>query len=68
MHVEPTGLAGGRPVIRLSGLISTRYALSVCIVCGHEHFYGSARPRGTCPTCGATLNSFTLYGDLTTRR
>jgi hypothetical protein len=68
MQVEPTRLAGGRAVIRLSGVIRTRYALAVCIVCGHERFHGSARLRGRRPTSGETLNSFTLCGDLTTRR
>jgi rubrerythrin len=47
----------------LGGLVRTRWMLALCVVCGHERVHGE-RSRATCPTCGATLNSFVLYRDL----
>ena len=56
----PTQPADARP---LAGLVRTHWMLAVCVVCGHERAHGE-RYRATCPTCGATLHSFTLYRDL----
>jgi predicted RNA-binding Zn-ribbon protein involved in translation (DUF1610 family) len=69
MHAEPSRSAGlSLATGRLSGLIRTRYALAVCIVCGHEHLYGLQRERATCPDCGTAVHTFSLYRDLAARR
>ena len=47
----------------LAGLVRTHWMLALCVVCGHERVHGEQH-RATCPTCGATLNSFALYRDL----
>jgi hypothetical protein len=47
----------------LAGLVRTHWMLACCVVCGHERVHGEHH-RATCPTCGATLNSFALYRDL----
>jgi hypothetical protein len=56
---SPSPPLDGEP---LTGLVGTYWMLAVC-VCGHERVRGE-RHRATCPTCGATLNSFSLYRDL----
>jgi predicted RNA-binding Zn-ribbon protein involved in translation (DUF1610 family) len=69
MHAQANRLAGA-PAAGFcpSGLISTRYALAVCVVCGHEHVHGPQRARATCPDCGATVHTFALYRDRQARR
>jgi hypothetical protein len=48
----------------VDGLIRTRYALVVCVVCGHERIH-TPRHETSCPECGASARrSFTLFRDL----
>ena len=67
MHAQRIRSAGPPAAGRLSGLIRTRYALAVCVVCGHEHVHGPQRACATCPDCGAAVHTFPLYRDLTAR-
>jgi rubrerythrin len=45
-------------------LVRTRWALAVCVVCGHEQARKNAPDLATCPTCGATVHAFPLYRQL----
>jgi DNA-directed RNA polymerase subunit RPC12/RpoP len=70
MHAQANRSAGAPAAGCPSGLIRARYALAVCVVCGHEHVYGHPqRARATsCPDCGATVHTFALYRDRQARR
>ena len=68
MLAKPSPSVGVSPAQPVTGLICTRYATAVCVVCGHEHVHGPHRDRVTCPVCGATVHEFPLYRDLQVRR
>ena len=48
----------------IDGLIRIRYALDVCVVCGHERVH-TPRTETSCPECGASARgSFALFRGL----
>jgi hypothetical protein len=60
LHHKPNGAEQAC----IDGLIRTRYALDVCVVCGHERVH-TPRPQTSCPACGASARrSFALFRDL----
>jgi len=66
MQIQGNPTRAGEP--RVDGLIRTRYALVVCVMCGHERVH-TPRHETSCPECGGSARrSFTLFRDLTEDR
>jgi hypothetical protein len=62
--MQPQTNASSALAAPIEGLVRTRYALVVCVVCGHEHIH-TPRQEISCPECGASARrSFALFRDL----